>query len=184
MFKFFSQSDDLLNAFIYINSFENVPKVIISDMNFLSNYNKSNYINNIINNSYTIDFFIIDTKNIRNIQDNLQNFIDPIYSQDVVNSSFFLYNTVPIDKVNNIISVLNPNNLNSFIYNLINDDFYKKSFDTKITFFLLFSSLPLFISFLCKYNTFNNIYFILKPNEKYDDNKIKALQEFVNILLK
>lgn len=185
MFKYFSISDNLSDVFSYIKTFDGIPKIIISDLEFLNNRQIPTIVKNVISNAFTIDFFVITTeKDIKTIQDQLNDLIDTIYAQDVTNSSFFMNNSISITKINNIISVNQKKDLDTFIFNLINDNFYKKSFDAPIKIFILFSSITSIIEFLCKFKTFNNTVFILKTNEIYDIHKMIALQNFIENLLK
>lgn len=184
MFKYFSKSDNLIDVFVYIKSFSG-PKIIISDLDFLSNKEHVTPIKEIITDPLTIDFFVIDINiDIIDLQDQLNNMIDTIYSQDVTNSSFFVNNSIPITKVNNTIIVRDSALKNDFIYSLINDKFYQTSFNSMPIFFLLFSSIPSIIDFIYQFNNFKNVYFILKPNNVYSIPKILALESFIEILLK
>lgn len=185
MFKYFSISDNLIDVFNYIKTFDTIPKIIISDLGFLNNRQIPTIVKNVISDPFTIDFFVITAKkDIKTIQDQLNDLIDTIYAQDVTNSSFFMNNTISITKINNIISVNNKKDINIFLFDLINDNFYKKSFDVPIKTFLLFSSITSMIDFICRFKNLNNIIFILKPNEVYDINKMIALRDFIEKLLK
>lgn len=185
MFKYFSVSDNLSDVFNYIKTFEETPKIIISDLEFLNYRQIPTIAKNVISNAYTIDFFVITKeKDIQTIQYELNDLIDTIYVQDVTNSTFFMNNTIPITKINNIISINHNNDFYTFIFNLINDNFYRNSFEVPIKNFILFSSISSIVEFLCKFKSFKNTVFILKPNEVYDLHKIITLQTFIENLLK
>lgn len=183
MFKYYPHSDDINNVFTYIKSYDSIPKVIISDMDFLINSKSNSIINSVINEPLTIDFFIIDTDKVTTVQDNLNSIIDALYSQDVINSSFFMHNTIPIQKINNIIKVSHPDDKNTLLYDLIHDKFYRDSFESPIKFFLLFSSLPDLIDFICKYDNFKHVCFLLKPNVEYNYTKIEEIKAFIEKLI-
>lgn len=189
MFKFFSKSDSLSEVFAYMNENNDTPRVVISDLGFLFNKKKSTIVDKFIKDPLTIDFFVIDSVNLLTMQDDLSldSIIDSMYQLNISNTLFFKSNKLKIKKINNLIQVVDNNNTylkNNFIYDLINDDFYSKSFSENFTFYLLFSSIPALMDFVCKFDVFHNSCIILKPETEYNIKKIEMLNIFFEFVLK
>lgn len=189
MFKFFSKSNSLSEVFIYMKENNDNPRVVISDFNFLFNKKKSTIVDEFIKDPLTIDFFVVDNVNLETMQDDLSldSVIDNMYQLNISNTLFFKNNKLKIKKINNLIQVIDKSNTylkNNFVYDLINDDFYSKSFNEDFTFYLLFSSVPALLDFVCKFNIYNNTYIILKPETEYNMEKIETLNIFFEFVLK
>lgn len=189
MFKFFSKSNSLSEVFVYMKEKNDNPRVVISDLEFLFNKKKSTIVDEFIKDPLTIDFFVVDNVNLETMQDDLSldSVIDNMYQLNISNTLFFKKNQLKIKKINNLIQVIDKTNTylkNNFIYDLINDDFYSKSFSQGFTFYLLFSSVPALIDFVCKFNIYNDTCIILKPEVEYNLEKIETLNIFFEFVLK
>lgn len=189
MFKYFSKSNSLSEVFIFMKENNDNPRVVISDLEFLFNKKKSTIVDEFIKDPLTIDFFVVDNVNLETMQDDLSldSVIDNMYQLNISNTLFFKKNQLKIKKINNLIQVIDKANTylkNNFIYDLINDDFYSKSFSQGFTFYLLFSSVPALIDFVCKFNIYNDTCIILKPEVEYNLEKIETLNIFFEFVLK